>query len=294
MALSPSGPHGLVRTATSVLAAFAVILSGLGNHRAAAAPAPVSAGSPSGHHHQSLDTRQANIGKPVAFFLAGDSTTAAQSSTGGGWGPGFLSTLDTTRGATGRNFAKDGATTVSFVADGLWAQLTSSARLAVAEGRDTFVTIQFGHNDKNPAKGISLDAYQANLARMAGDVAALGATPILVTPLTKRLFDTNTTPPRVDDDLAWQQNRTLVAAVQGGFPFVDLHRRSMDYVNAIGPASAAAYSRVPGDNVHINARGSVVFGRLVADLVSKNLPRTGAWIKKDAELTGKIQAGVPA
>jgi hypothetical protein len=61
---------------------------------------------------------------PPAFLLAGDSTTAAQNCCGGGWGNGFLSTLH--NGALGTNFGRNGATTVSFVADGEWSDVLES------------------------------------------------------------------------------------------------------------------------------------------------------------------------
>jgi hypothetical protein len=61
---------------------------------------------------------------PPAFFLAGDSTTAAQSCCGGGWGNGFLSTLQ--NGALGSNFGHNGATTASFVQDGDWGDVLES------------------------------------------------------------------------------------------------------------------------------------------------------------------------
>ena len=55
---------------------------------------------------------QRELSKPPAFFLAGDSTTAVQSTDGGGWGAGFLTTLQ--KGAIGTNFGVNGATTVTF------------------------------------------------------------------------------------------------------------------------------------------------------------------------------------
>jgi hypothetical protein len=76
--------------------------------------------------------------RPPAFYLAGDSTTAPQSSGGGGWGAGFLALLK--GGATGKNFGRNGATTKSFMQQA-WPQVLSST--AQAKGRYTaFVTIQ--------------------------------------------------------------------------------------------------------------------------------------------------------
>lgn len=76
--------------------------------------------------------------KPPAFFLAGDSMTAVQSSEGGGWGNGFLSFLRAP--AWGTNYGHDGATTVSFVSGGDWGEVISSVEGSAAD-YDPFVTI---------------------------------------------------------------------------------------------------------------------------------------------------------
>lgn len=76
--------------------------------------------------------------KPPAFFLAGDSMTAVQSTGGGGWGNGFLSFLK--KPAEGINYGKNGATTVSFVSGGYWSTVLSSVEDSVDEF-DPYVTI---------------------------------------------------------------------------------------------------------------------------------------------------------
>lgn len=83
--------------------------------------------------------------KPPAFFLAGDSTTAVQSTGGGGWGNGFLATLKSP--AFGVNKGHNGATTVSFVDGGDWKQVLDLVKNATSK-YDVYVTIQFGHNDQ--------------------------------------------------------------------------------------------------------------------------------------------------
>lgn len=77
--------------------------------------------------------------KSAAFFLAGDSTTAIQSTNGGGWGTGFLSFLR--NGARGVNYGHNGATTVSFVAGGDWATVIGEVKNATAD-YEVYVTIQ--------------------------------------------------------------------------------------------------------------------------------------------------------
>lgn len=73
--------------------------------------------------------------KPPAFFLAGDSTVAVD----GGWGDGFLTYPR--EEAWGINFGKSGATTVSFVEEGYWGNLTTHVEDNVSE-YDVYVTIQ--------------------------------------------------------------------------------------------------------------------------------------------------------
>lgn len=89
------------------------------------------------------------------WFLAGDSTTALQSSSGGGWGAGFLSFVVPSPGnnssvpvpVESTDYAVNGATTVSFVADGYWARVLDAVGRAVGNSTcavtyEPFVTIQ--------------------------------------------------------------------------------------------------------------------------------------------------------
>lgn len=93
------------------------------------------------------------------WFLAGDSTTALQSNSGGGWGAGFLSFVVVPGSPDGGNnnssvpvvestdYAVNGATTASFVADGYWARVLDAVGRAVgasdcAVTYEPFVTIQ--------------------------------------------------------------------------------------------------------------------------------------------------------
>lgn len=79
--------------------------------------------------------------KPPAWFLAGDSTTAVQSSDGGGWGVGFLSFVKSPPAWGGIDYGVNGATTVSFVNGGYWAEVLNAVE-ENADGYEPFVTIQ--------------------------------------------------------------------------------------------------------------------------------------------------------
>ncbi|KAL6857785.1 hypothetical protein ACO1O0_005228 [Amphichorda felina] len=222
--------------------------------------------------------------KPPAFFLAGDSTVAVD----GGWGDGFLTYPR--EGAWGINFGHSGATTVSFKADGDWANLTSHVEESVAE-YDVYVTIQFGHNDQKEEKGISHAEFEANLEAMATEIQELGATPILISSLTRRTFESDN---NVAQSLEIERLIAIVAAAETGSAYLDLNRASTDYVNAIGEGASHEYNYEEGDNTHLNEHGGVVFGRMVADLLLRREECLGQYITPDEELSDKIWSGLPA
>ncbi|KAK2044900.1 SGNH hydrolase [Colletotrichum somersetense] len=227
--------------------------------------------------------RRAAAAKPPAFFLVGDSTTAVQSAGGGGWGNGFLGFLK--EPAFGTNYGRNGRTTVDYVTMGYWDTVKGAVKNNTADF-DVYVTIQFGHNDQKPEKNISLGQYQTNLANLAGEVRALGATPVLVTPLTRRSFDSAVV---VTNNLANERERTIAAAAAaGGVTYVDLNLNSRKYVQAVGEAKAHSYNLAPGDNTHLNDEGSVVFGRLVADLLLQKETRLAQWFTPDEALSNEI------
>ncbi|KAH7131721.1 GDSL-like Lipase/Acylhydrolase [Dactylonectria estremocensis] len=231
---------------------------------------------------------EARANKPPAFILAGDSTTAVQSAGGGGWGNGFLSFLRNS--AWGVNLGHNGATTVSFVSGGDW----NNVKQYVTDNVDSFevyVTIQFGHNDQKTKYNISLDEYQANLQNLATEVRDLGGHPILVTPLTRRNFESDH---NATDSLHNERLYTIAAASKSHTKYLDLNKKSLWYVNSIGEEASHVYNLNPDDNTHLNDYGSVVFGRMVADLLLKREPRLAHWISPNNTLSVALAQGVPA
>lgn len=79
-----------------------------------------------------------------------------------------------------------------------------------------------------------------------------------------------------------------------GSRWIDLNRASTDYVNAIGPEASWRYNYLPDDRTHLNDWGSVVFGRLVSDLLVEKYKDIAAWTKPNATLTAALENGVPA
>jgi len=188
--------------------------------------APVTAGEPAPF-------------KSAKIVLVGDSTTAVQ----GGWGPSFCGKHVTSFIAC-INLARGGRSSGNYRSEGSWA-------LALYEMKsggfsDTYVLIQFGHNDQPGKPGRSTDLateFPANMKRYVDEVRAAGGKPVLVTPLTRRQFKDG----KLVDDLGpWAEAVRKVAA-ETGTPLVDLHALSMAAVQAMGPVEAMRLAQVPPD-----------------------------------------------
>ena len=99
-----------------------------------------------------------------------------------GWGAVLAACLDETD--TVLNFAKGGATTESFINEGLWGELLNELE------PENLVLIQFGHNDqKQPALLAPDDGYTDRLAGFLADVRSRGALPVLCTSVERCWFE---------------------------------------------------------------------------------------------------------
>ncbi|CRG90953.1 hypothetical protein PISL3812_08001 [Talaromyces islandicus] len=229
--------------------------------------------------------------KPPIFLLAGDSTTATQSSGGGGWGDGFLNTT-LFNGACGSNYGHDGATTVGFRAGGDWDNVLGRARNSSSH-YDPYITIQFGHNDQKAGANISIEEYTSNLEQFVHEAREAGATPILVTPLSRRNYDNSSGMPSIIQDLANQTVATIQAAENSGCSWVNLNAASTEYLNRIGETDAFTYNLIPTDHTHLNSEGSIVFGNLIADLILGDFVELGyqGYVQVSATVTADVLSG---
>jgi lysophospholipase L1-like esterase len=132
-----------------------------------------------------------------------------------------------------------------------------------------------------------MEAFKANLETLTGEVKQLGATPLLFTSLARRNFNGTD----LKQDLADVVPATREAAAKAKVQLIDLNVASRKYVQAIGQANADKYNLVEGDRTHLNDHGSVVFGRIVADLLVKSDKNLGKWIEKNATLSRLIADG---
>jgi PelA/Pel-15E family pectate lyase len=201
--------------------------------------------------------------RPFRIALAGDSTVTERQ----GWETGFARRLGA--GASCANHARGGRSTRSFVEEGHWANVLAE--------RPDVVLIQFGHNDA-PGKGPERETdpfttYRDNLARMVDDARAVGARPVLLTPLTRRYVDEAGC---VRSDLGFYADAARAVAFDRRVPLLDLHRLSIEAIDTMSPSEIAALG-VPKedgtlDRTHLSPAGSALFGALVAEELGRIVP----------------------
>lgn len=210
---------------------------------------------------------------PVKIVLVGDSTVNAE----GGWGKGFCAIMKPN--VTCINDALNGRSSKSFIDEGAW-------KKALDDHGDYYL-IQFGHNDmkgKGPARETDPETtYAANIRRYIHDTRAIGAIPVVVTSLSRRNYR--------DGKLVQDLNTYAAAAKRVGMEenvtVIDLNAMSTkllegmtqeqaDQFDATGHADRHAENqKSPIDRTHLNEKGQMLFGRMVADTLIRTQVELG-------------------
>ncbi len=167
------------------------------------------------------------------------------------------------------NTAANGRSSKSFIDEGRWAE-------ALAK-RGRYYLIQFGHNDE-PGKGPERETdpattYRANMTRYVDESRGIGATPILVTSLVRRLYKEDGTI-RTTQTAYVEVVRAL--AKEKNVPLIDLHAISLADAESAGDDVWADLSprdeKGQVDRTHLNAKGSDVVGKMVVDALRTAVP----------------------
>jgi lysophospholipase L1-like esterase len=215
--------------------------------------------------------RAQGLPTPTRVVLVGDSTVTDDS----GWGAGFRKLVAESVEVV--NAAADGRSSKSFIDEGRWAE--------ALQKRGQYYLIQFGHNDE-PGKGPERETdpgttYRANMGRYVDDVRAIGGRAVLVTSLVRRLYTEDGTIRTMQTPYV-EAVRALAAEKQ--VPLVDLHALSLADAEHAGDEVWADLSpRDPTgqvDRTHLNAKGSDVVGKMVADALRKMSPELEALFRK--------------
>lgn len=204
------------------------------------------------------------VAGPVHIVLVGDSTVTDNA----GWGAGFKAFLVGDVKLT--NTARGGRSSMSFIKEGSWEK-------ALALKGDYYL-IQFGHNDEPGKEGRSttVDEYRGYMERYVDDVRAQGGKPVLVTSLVRRQFKDKQNPHRIVSSLSERAEIVRRIARENNVPLIELHDRSKEYCEKLGAKGCEEFSPLKNDGkvdgTHLNEKGHLPFGRLVAQELRVAVP----------------------
>ncbi|MDE3248656.1 MAG: rhamnogalacturonan acetylesterase [Bacteroidota bacterium] len=224
-------------------------------------------------------------GKKITLWMIGDSTMSVKETIAypeTGWGMPFVYFWDST--VTVDNRAKNGRSTRTFIEENRWKPVTEQLKPG------DYVFVQFGHNDEVPTKGsyTTETAFAANLSRYVAETREKGATPVLLTPVARRKFDstghivgTHDTYSAIVRTVAAQTHTTLI----------DLDRLSQDLLQSWGDAPSALlfnhlkpgehpnYPEGKDDNTHFNELGARIMAELVLKEIRRQVPDLASHIR---------------
>jgi PelA/Pel-15E family pectate lyase len=228
----------------------------------------------------------------VKVVLVGDSTVNDE----GGWGPGFRASFGPQVQIV--NLAQNGRSSKSFRDEGWWAK--------VAAEKPNYVLIQFGHNDiagKGPERETDPGTtFRANLDRYVADTRAMGATPVLVTSIVRRLFDSEGK--FRPETLAPFAEAVRRLAADRGVALIDLYTLTREQAEHLGPAGSETLGRLDAegkpDRTHLGPKGQTEIGAMAAREFARVAPALGVYLhelvswrnamKQPADWYGGIEA----
>nr|WP_284150471.1 rhamnogalacturonan acetylesterase [Curvibacter sp. CHRR-16] len=246
--------------------------------------------------------------EPIRIFIAGDSTASHYSEQvypRMGWGQVLERQLQPGAAVQVVNLAQPGRSSRSFISEGWFARIQGQIRAG------DYLLIQFGHNDEKcgedpprppPARdqadfaklctypGVDAQhadgvSFAATLARYIDMARTVGATPVLITPVTRRAFRNGRleaqTHHKTKGKFPGDYSQTVRDTAQRHqVPLIDLDVRSVAFFNQVGEVASLDYflavdperypyyrteqgSRSNPDNTHFQERGAVAMSELV-------------------------------
>jgi lysophospholipase L1-like esterase len=212
--------------------------------------------------------------RKTKIFLVGDSTMSDKDISAypeTGWGMPFKYFFDST--VIVDNRAKNGRSTKTFISEERWKEVYDELK------ENDYVFIQFGHNDESKHKVeryTNPEQYKANLNRMISETREKKAHPILLTPVSRRIFNQDG---MVIETHPEYSPLVREVAMELNVPLIDLDSISRNLYQEFGPENSRLLflQLAPGehpnyplgvnDNTHFNELGA----RLIAQLVLKEI-----------------------
>jgi len=211
-----------------------------------------------------------NSPRKVKVWLVGDSTMANKEVgeyPETGWGMPFSHFFDSM--VVVDNRAKNGKSTKSFRAEGLWQPVIDGIQPG------DYVFIQFGHNDEYKEKAerfTTPDEFKVNLRKYVAETRSGGGIPVLLTPVARRIFGPDG---KIQEAHPLYADAVREVAVKEKVALIDLDDKTSALIQEWGPEhSKALFNHLePGehpnypdgrkDDTHFNELGA----RKVAELV---------------------------
>ena len=227
------------------------------------------------------------VSAQLTVYLAGDSTAANKSEKARpetGWGEMLQRHFDPTKVKVD-NRALNGRSTKSFIDEGHWQKLVDALK------KGDFVFIEFGHNDEKkdkPAIYASPDDYKVNLTRFIREVRAKGATPVLMTPVSRRKFENNAvvkTHGEYPDAVKAVGKAEKVAVIDMESKSAAVHSQlgeegSRTLFNQLKPGENPNYPKGVEDNTHFNPKGAEEMAKLAVEGIKEDKLKLAKYLKK--------------
>jgi len=215
--------------------------------------------------------------KYIRVYLIGDSTMADKPLADNpehGWGQMFP--LFFSQKVIIKNYAVNGRSTKSFLAEGNWKKVYDQLQ------QGDYVFIQFGHNDAKKEDTLRYAAprpdYKENLKRIIQETREKSAIPILLTPITRRNFDEKR---RFAGSHGRYPDAMNEVAQEEGVPLIDMFDKSKQMVSKLGDEKSKELYlsgvkqnefrlwNKKRDNTHFTRKGAIQIASLVVDGIKK-------------------------
>ncbi len=174
------------------------------------------------------------------------------------------------------SLAKNGRSTKSFLDEGRFLPVQREL------GAGDFLFIQFGHNDEkvDPARHTDPNTtFQDNLRLFIRTAKVVGAYPVLITPIARRLFDADGVFQPGSHGAYPTAMRKVASEEQ--VPLADMTAITESWLPTVGDEESKPYFMWPKDNTHLKPEGAIKmagflaaelerFGGVYADLLVKD------------------------
>ena len=221
----------------------------------------------------------------VTVYLIGDSTMSdklPEAAPETGWGMPFASFFNGQVKVDNR--ARNGRSTKTFIGENRWQSVEESLRPG------DYVFIQFGHNDESeskPERYTPVKDYKKNLEKFITETRAKNAIPVLLTPVTRRRFDSDG---NVRETHPGYSEAVMEVAKKLKVPAIDLDSRSRKLLSDYGEEGSKQlflqlkegehpnYPQGITDNTHFSPLGAYEVARLVAEGIRENGLELAEWL----------------